>query len=68
MGEVTGTGGEVFTNLVLRKITDKEIAAFDRISRGLDWGFAVDPLHYTVNHYDSRKKELYIFYEYIKPV
>lgn len=63
LGKVTGTGGEVFTNLVLRKITDEEIAAFDRISRGLDWGFAVDPLHYTVNHYDSRKKELYIFYE-----
>ena len=40
-----------------------EIAAFDRLRRGLDWGYAVDPLHYTVNHYDRTRRRLYIFYE-----
>ena len=63
MGEVTGSGGEIFRNLTLREISDEEIAAFDRISRGLDWGYAVDPLHYTVNHYDKTRRRLYIFFE-----
>ena len=43
--------------------SDAEIAAFDRLRRGLDWGYAVDPLHYTVNHYDRTRRRLYIFYE-----
>lgn len=63
MGEVTGTGGEVFTNIVLRPIVDEEIKRFDRIARGLDWGYAIDPFHYTVNHYDKTRRRLYIFYE-----
>lgn len=63
LGEVIGTGGEVFNNITIRNISDNEIKAFDRIARGLDWGYAVDPLHYTVNHYDKTRKRLYIFYE-----
>ena len=63
LGEVTGGGGEVFRNLTLREISNEEIAGFDRISRGLDWGYAVDPLHYTVNHYDKTRRRLYIFFE-----
>ena len=63
MGKVTGTGGEVFTNLTIRKISDDEIAGFDRIHRGLDFGYAEDPLHYTVNHYDRKRRRLYIFHE-----
>lgn len=63
LGEVTGGGGEVFRNLTLREISEEEIRGFDRISRGLDWGYAVDPLHYTVNHYDKTRRRLYIFFE-----
>lgn len=63
LGEVTGSGGEVFRNLTLREIAEEEIQQFDRISRGLDWGYAVDPLHYTVNHYDRTRRRLYIFFE-----
>lgn len=63
LGEVTGTGGEVFINLTIRTISDEEIKAFDRIARGLDWGYATDPFHYTVNHYDKTRRRLYIFYE-----
>ena len=63
MGEVIGTGAEVFQNLTLRTISDEEISRFDRIARGLDWGYASDPLHYTVNHYDKTRRRLYIFYE-----
>lgn len=63
LGEVTGTGGEVFGNLTIRDISDVELANFDRIARGLDWGYSTDPLHYTVNHYDKTRRRLYIFYE-----
>lgn len=63
LGNVTGTGGEVFTNLTIRRISDEEIMNFDHISRGLDWGYASDPFHYTVNHYDKTRRRLYIFYE-----
>ena len=38
LGEPTGTGGNVFENIVEREITDEEIATFDRIYNGLDWG------------------------------
>ncbi|MDD3569581.1 MAG: PBSX family phage terminase large subunit [Lachnospiraceae bacterium] len=63
LGEVTGTGGEVFTNLTIRPISDDEIQTFDKIARGLDWGYATDPFHYTVNHYDKTRRKLYIFFE-----
>lgn len=63
LGEVTGTGGEVFNNITIREITDEEITTFDKIKRGLDFGFASDPLHYTVCHFDKTRRRLYIFYE-----
>ena len=63
LGEITGTGAEVFTNLTARTITNEEIIRFDRIRRGLDWGYAADPLHYTVCHFDKTRKRLYIFFE-----
>ncbi len=63
LGEAIGSGGEIFRNLSIRKITQREIDSFEHIARGLDWGYAADPLHYTVNHYDSRKRKLYIFGE-----
>ena len=63
LGEVTGTGGEVFRNVTLRRITDAEIDRFDRIYRGLDWGYAADPLAYMVVQYDKTRKRLYIFHE-----
>lgn len=63
LGEAVGCGGEVFHNVVLRQITEEEIRTFDHVARGLDWGYAVDPLHYTVNHYDNTRRRLYIFFE-----
>lgn len=63
LGEATGTGGEVFTNLTIRSISDEEIRGFDRLHRGLDFGYAADPLHYTVNQYDKTRRRLYIFFE-----
>lgn len=63
LGRVVGTGAEVFTNITIRKISNDEIAQFDHVRRGLDWGYAADPLHYTVVHYDKTRRRLYIFFE-----
>ena len=66
LGEVTGTGGEVFTNITLRSISDAEISAFDKIKRGIDFGYASDPFVYVAGHYDGKHKRLYIFDEIYK--
>lgn len=63
LGEVTGTGGEVFDNVTLRKLTDEEIARFDKIRQGIDWGYAADPFAYNICHIDSTRRRLYIFRE-----
>ena len=62
-GEPTGTGSEVFENLVIREITDEEISHFDRILNGLDWGYFPDPWAFNRMHYDSARQTLYIFFE-----
>lgn len=66
LGEVTGTGGEVFDNVETREITDQEIDHFDYLYTGLDFGFAVDPVAIVKASYNSSKKELYIFDEFYK--
>jgi phage terminase large subunit len=66
LGRVTGTGGEVFDNVIIREIKNDEILQFDNIRRGIDYGYAVDPFAYGVMHYDKTRKKLYIFYEIYK--
>ena len=62
LGVVTGTGCEVFTNVEVREITDKEIENFDRLYYGLDFGW-VDPNAYNCMYYSANRKTLYIFDE-----
>lgn len=66
LGEVTGSGGEVFRNVVLREISAAERASFDHIRRGLDWGYGPDPFVYLAVHYDRKRRKLYIFHEFYK--
>lgn len=66
LGEVTGTGGEVFTNITIRDISREEAEVFDKIKRGIDFGFATDPFVYVVCHYDKTRRRLYIFDEIYK--
>ena len=66
LGKVTGTGGEVFTNVTIRQITDAEIAEFYNIRRGLDWGYAGDPFAYEALHYDRKRRRIYLYYEFYK--
>jgi PBSX family phage terminase large subunit len=66
LGEVMGTGAEVFTNVVIRPITDEEIKSFDHIKRGIDWGYGADPFVYITAHFDSKRNRLFIFYEFFR--
>lgn len=66
LGEVTGTGAEVFTNITIRPITDEEIKSFDHIKRGIDWGYGADPFVYITAHFDSKRNRLFIFYEFFR--
>lgn len=63
LGEVTGTGGAVFENVVIETITKEQIKSFDKIKRAVDFGYAVDPLHYTECYYDKTRRRLYIYFE-----
>ena len=64
MGEVTGTGGTVFDNLVLREISADEIGGFGAVYAGLDFGWFPDPLHFVRCAYDPARRRLCIFDEY----
>lgn len=63
LGIAVGTGGNVFEKLELRTITDEEIARFDRIYQGVDWGFYPDPFAFIRVHYDRRAETIYIIDE-----
>ena len=63
LGEVTGNGGAVFPNVVPLEMSDEMISHFDSRRFGLDFGFALDPLHYSASHYDKKHRDLYIWDE-----
>ncbi len=64
MGIANGTGGNVFDNVIIRNVTDEEIASFDRLYKGIDWGWYPDPFAYNNMAYISSRHELIIFDEY----
>jgi phage terminase large subunit len=64
LGVANGTGGLVFENVSLRRITDEEIAGFDRVTWGGDWGYYPDPADFGPVHYDAARRVLYVFGEY----
>lgn len=66
LGEITGTGGAVFTNLVCREITDEEIKHFPDFQYGTDWGFATDPFAWGKQYFDKTRRTLYIIDEVYK--
>lgn len=66
LGEITGTGGAVFTNVVAKDITDDEIKLMPKFEYGIDWGFAVDPFAFGKLYYDKTRRDLYILDEIYK--
>lgn len=64
MGVANGSGGSVFDNVTIRAITDDEIAQFDHILNGVDWGWYPDLYAFTRSHYDPARHTLYVWQEY----
>lgn len=63
-GEVTGSGGMVFDNVVLREIPDEEILTFNEVLDGVDWGFYPDPFHWLRCSYNAAQLTLIIWDEF----
>ena len=63
LGEVVGTGLNVFTNIEAKTLLNKDINEFQRIFEGIDWGFAVDPFVFIKVSLDRKKRILYVFDE-----
>lgn len=63
LGIPVGTGGNVFDKLELREITDTEIAGFDRIYQGADWGWFPDPFAFIRLYYDRTRETIFLIDE-----
>ncbi len=66
LGEITGTGAEVFTNVTLEPISAESIGSFDRTYRGIDWGYGADPFVYIGTALENSGRRLYIFEEFYR--
>ena len=64
LGEVTGTGANVFENLTIRRITEEEIRTFGATYAGMDFGWFPDPLHFVRVCYDAGSRRMWIYDEY----
>lgn len=47
LGEVTGTGGAVFDNIVEVRLTDARVRGFERVRNGVDWGWLPNPWRFV---------------------
>lgn len=63
-GEPNGDGGNVFDFVEIRDITDDEVATFDRIYQGVDWGWYPDQFAFLRMHYDVTRERIYLIDEY----
>lgn len=64
LGIPVGTGGNVFENVEPLYMNDDFISSFDRICRGIDFGWYPDPFHYSGCYVDISRRNLYIFQEF----
>ena len=57
-GEITGTGGAIFDNVVLRRTEENEIKRLDYFYHGLDWGFTLNPAAFVRVAYDKDRRRV----------
>lgn len=63
LGIPVGTGGNVFENVEPMYMSDELISGFDHVYNGIDWGWYPDPFAFNKVHFDSARRNLYIFAE-----
>lgn len=66
LGKVTGTGGEVFTNVYIENLQNELTNTFDKLYYGVDFGYAADPFVFVKCYFDKTRKTLYVFDEIYK--
>lgn len=64
LGVANGTGGNVFDNVEIREITDREISHFDNVMNGVDWGWYPDLYAFVRVQYVPSQHTLYIWQEF----
>ena len=62
-GVPNGNGGNVFEYIETREITDDEIATFDRVYQGVDWGWFPDHYGFIRCYYDWTHETIYFLDE-----
>lgn len=63
LGEVAGTGGSVFGNVVGRRLTDAQCRDFSRTRNGVDWGWFPDPWRFVRCGWVPGERRLFLFEE-----
>lgn len=63
LGEVTGTGGSVFNNVVSVRLSDAACRGFSRTRCGVDWGWFPDPWRFVRMGWEPGERRLTIFGE-----
>ncbi len=64
LGQVTGTGGNVFQRLEIRPISQQEAGRMERIFQGVDWGWYPDKFAFLRTGYDPAQERIYLLDEY----
>jgi len=64
LGIPNGDGGNVFEYVEVREIPDDELATFDRIYQGVDWGWYPDPFAFIRSYYNHNTETIYLIDEY----
>lgn len=63
MGEPVGYGGQIFDRVEFREITDAEIASFERLHAGQDFGWFPDPWAFTLSEWQPGQHRVLSFLE-----
>lgn len=63
LGEPVGFGGQVFDRVEFREVTDAEIATFERVHAGQDFGWFPDPWALTLSEWQPGEHRIVTFRE-----
>ena len=63
LGEPVGYGGQIFDRVEFREVTDEEIAGFDRLHAGQDFGWFPDPWAFTLSEWQPGQHRVVTFRE-----
>lgn len=63
LGEPVGYGGQIFDRVEFREVTDEEIATFERLHAGQDFGWFPDPWAFTLSEWQPGRHTVVTFVE-----